>query len=82
MHKQEVLDRAKKYIRSVLIPYKHGILAEEFNREYKNLLGRPLPLKLMDVSNLDELASLIPNVMKVVQLSNGATLIQEEWNIE
>ena len=76
MHKQEVLDKAKKDIRSVLIINKHGIIADEFEREYKSLVGQKLPLDLMGVTNLDELAALIPEVMKVVQMSNGTTLIQ------
>jgi len=76
VHKQEVLNKAKKDIRSVLIINKHGILADEFEREYKSLVGQKLPFDLMGVTNLDELAALIPEVMKVVQMSNGTTLIQ------
>ena len=59
MQKQEVLNKAKKDIRSVLIINKHRIVADEFEREYKSLVGQKLPLELMGVTNPDELAAML-----------------------
>ena len=47
MHKEEAKTQVKKNIRSVLLLNKHGLLLESFEREFKSVMCKAVPYKLM-----------------------------------
>ena len=75
-HKNEAVEKAKKNIRSTLIRYKYGILLEEFEREYRSLVGKPLPFGLLGFNTVLDMVASMPDVLNVIELSNGTTMLQ------
>ena len=75
-HKNEAVEKAKRNIRSTLIRYKYGILLEEFEREYKSLVGKQLPFKLLGFTTVLDMVASMPDVLNVIELSNGTTMLQ------
>lgn len=65
------LEDCKKEIRSILIPYQKGCYLHEFNKAYRELIGRRLPAQELGFrSELEFLYSLY-DVVKISQMRNG-----------
>ena len=74
-HKEGAKAKALRNIRSVLLLNKHGLLMESFEREFKSVMGKPVPYKMMGYNSAYDLVTNIPEVVKVTQLNGGQTLL-------
>jgi len=74
-HREGAKAKVLKHIRSVLLLNKHGLLMESFEREYKSVMGKPVPYKMMGYNSAYDLVTNIPEVVRVIQLNGGQTLL-------
>jgi len=74
-HKEGAKAKVLKNIRSVLLLNKHGLLFESFEREFKSVMCKPLPYKMMGYQSAYDLVTNIPEVVQVTQLNGGQTLL-------
>ena len=74
-HRKEAKCKVLKNIRSVLLLNKHGLLMESFEREFKSIMGKQVPYKLMGYNSSYDLVTNIPEVVQVSHLNGGQTLL-------
>ncbi|XP_063675926.1 tudor domain-containing protein 7B-like [Bolinopsis microptera] len=65
------VDHIKAMIRSVLMTASYGVLATKFPKEYEDTTGSVLPLKAMGVKSINDLARLMPDVIKAERNAQG-----------
>ena len=53
-----------------------GLLITEFKKEYRSMVGKPVPYSVLGINDPVELASLMPDVVKIVELSSGEVFLQ------
>ena len=75
MHRAAAKVKIMSNIRSVLLVNKHGLLMEAFDREYKSVMGKQVPYKMLGYNSSYDLVSNIPDVVHVTQLNGGQTLL-------
>eukprot|EP00092_Neocalanus_flemingeri_P040548 GFUD01044154.1.p1 GENE.GFUD01044154.1~~GFUD01044154.1.p1 ORF type:complete len:856 (+),score=209.24 GFUD01044154.1:57-2570(+) len=75
MHRAEAQVKILSNIRSVLLYNKHGLLVEEFEREFRSMIGKHVPYKLVGYNSAYDLVSNIPDVVQVTHLDGGQTLL-------
>jgi len=75
MHKEEARLKIINSIRSVLLYNKHGLLMEAFEREFRGMMGKQVPFKLLGFSSAYDLVTNMPDVVQVTHLAGGQTLL-------
>lgn len=75
-HKNEAIKKAKKDLRSTLMLNQRGILIEEYERDFKGFIGKPLPLKLLGYLSVQEMAENMTDVINTIRLSDGTIMLQ------
>ena len=75
-HKDEAIRKAKKDIRSTLMLNKCGILIDEYERDFKGFIGKPLPLKILGYLSVQEMAENMTDVINMIKLSDGTIMLQ------
>merc|ERR1719318_2280162 len=75
MHKAAAKVKIMSNIRSVLLVNKHGLLMEAFDREYKSVMGKQVPYKMLGYNSSYDLVTNIPDVVQVTQLYGGQALL-------
>ena len=55
---------------------KCGILIDEYERDFKGFIGKPLPLKLFGYLTVQEMAENMTDVISMIRLSNGTIMLQ------
>ena len=68
--KQELLDKTKKYLRSVLISAPRGVPAKHLYSDYKKVTGKEIPFRELGYRNVNEF---IQAQTDVVRIGTGAT---------
>ena len=74
--KIRAIKKAKKTIRSTLMLNQRGILIEEYERDFKGFIGKPLPLKLLGYLSVQEMAENMTDVINTIRLSDGTIMLQ------
>ena len=74
-HKVQMKARIITSVRSVLLLNKYGLLLEAFEREYKGLVGKPVPYKFMGFPSLNDFLFSLTSVLEVCKLGSGHTLL-------
>ena len=75
MYKAAAKVRIMNHIRSVLLLNRHGLLMESFEMEYKSMMGKQVPYKMLGYNSSYDLVINIPDVVHVTQLNGGQTLL-------
>ncbi|XP_073427477.1 tudor domain-containing protein 5 isoform X2 [Dendrobates tinctorius] len=82
MNKDRVLETLKKDVRSLLIPSKFGLSIQELERDYRLLIGSPLPLRTLDYSSTMELLLDMPDVVNIRSKVDGSVVLSAVVNEE
>lgn len=76
MDPDQILSGLKKDIRSLLISAKHGLSPEELRRDYQNMLGHPMPLKLLGFHSVMDMVREMTDVVRLDYSRNHTVLLK------
>ncbi|XP_072416188.1 tudor domain-containing protein 5-like [Chiloscyllium punctatum] len=77
---EKLLEVLKKELRSLLISAKTGLTPEELERDYQSMMGKRLPLCALGYRSVLELASNIPDTIKIHTHGDGNILLKGVGN--
>ncbi|XP_039623685.1 tudor domain-containing protein 5 isoform X2 [Polypterus senegalus] len=79
-HQEELLNRLKKDLRSLLIASKMGVAIEHLQRDYKEMLGHAIPLRDLGYHSVIDMVSSMPDVIQVEYTNAGSTILKGVGN--
>jgi len=83
VEEMKAMEKVKKQLRSVLIPHKNGLLLDDVNKEYREMVGQSPDFRLLGFPSLEALLRSIPDVcsfkwfagqLMVLGVANEATM--------
>ncbi|XP_033006965.1 tudor domain-containing protein 5 [Lacerta agilis] len=73
---ERLMNSMKKVVRSLLTPVKEGLTPIELNKEYKSMIGEPLPFRALGYHSVMELVMDMPDVVSICPSGNGNTVLR------
>ena len=75
MHRSEARVKVKSNIRSILLYNKHGLLFEQFEKEFKSVMGKSVPYKMLGFNSVYDMLHNLTDVVQITHLKDGQSLL-------
>uniref|UniRef100_A0A8D0HL61 Tudor domain-containing protein 5 n=1 Tax=Sphenodon punctatus TaxID=8508 RepID=A0A8D0HL61_SPHPU len=71
-----IMDLLKKEVWALLIAVKEGLTPVQLDREYKSMIGKPLPLHKLGYRSIMELVTDMPDVVCICHYGDGSVVLK------
>lgn len=76
MDPEQLLSSVKKDVRSLLISSKHGLSPEQLRKDYQNMLGHPVPLKVLGFRSVLDMVKEMPDAVRLDYALSGTVVLK------
>ncbi|XP_046714414.1 tudor domain-containing protein 5 isoform X2 [Silurus meridionalis] len=80
MDPEHLLSNVKRDIRALLISSKHGLSSEQLRKDYQNMLGHPIPLKLLGFRSMLDMLREMPDTVRLDYALDGTVVLKAIGN--
>lgn len=73
---EQRMNSLKKELRSLLTPIKEGLTPSQLEQEYKIMIGKMLPLRMLGYHSVMELVKDMPDTVNISPKGNGTVILK------
>ncbi|XP_070602760.1 tudor domain-containing protein 5 isoform X3 [Erythrolamprus reginae] len=73
---EQQMNLLKKEVRSLLTPIKEGLTPYQLEQEYKSMIGKMLPLRVLGYHSVMELVKDMPDTVNISSKGNGTVILK------
>lgn len=76
MDHEQLLSSVKRDVRSLLISSKMGLSPEQLRKDYQNMLGHPVPLKVLGFHSVLDMVKEMPDAVHMDYALDGTVVLK------
>lgn len=73
---ERLINLLRKEVRSLLTSIKEGLTPTQLERDYKSMMGTPLPFRALGYQTVMELLVDMPDVVKICHSADGSVILK------